>query len=147
VAGNFCGYLTDCARTFAIGRLAPEAVRAHRVSIDIQRALAAAGMPGARCEDLYELALRMAEEAGLVACFMGGAQKAKFVGHGVGLVINELPVLGARSKDVLEAGMCVALEPKFVIPGTGAVGVEDTFLVTDAGMESLTPCEQEIVTL
>lgn len=147
VAGNFYGYLTDCARTFGIGRLAPEAVRAHGVSIEIQRAVAAAGKPGARCEDLYDLALKMAEGAGLAACFMGGAQKAKFVGHGVGLVINELPVLGARSKDVLEAGMCVALEPKFVIPGTGAVGVEDTFLVTPGGMENLTPGDAEIVTL
>jgi Xaa-Pro aminopeptidase len=147
VAGNFYGYLTDCTRTFAIGRLAPEAVRAHAVSIEIQRAVAAAGKPGARCEELYELALGMAERAGLGACFMGGAQKAKFIGHGVGLVINELPVLGARSKDVLEAGMCVALEPKFVIPGTGAVGVEDTFLVTPGGMENLTPCDPGILTV
>lgn len=147
VAGNFYGYLTDCARTFGIGRLAPEAVRAHQVSIEIQRAVAAAGVPGVRCEDLYALALKMAEEAGLSACFMGGAQKAKFVGHGTGLVINELPVLGARSKDVLEAGMCIALEPKFVIPGTGAVGVEDTFLVTPGGMENLTPCEHGLLTV
>jgi Xaa-Pro aminopeptidase len=147
IAGNFYGYLTDCTRTFAVGRLAPEAVRAHQVSIEIQRAVAAAGKPGARCEDLYNVALGMAEQAGLGECFMGGAQKAKFIGHGVGLVINEPPVLGARSKDVLEAGMCVALEPKFVIPGTGAVGVEDTFVVTPSGMECLTPCDSALVSL
>ena len=110
-------------------------------------ALAAAGIPGTRCEDLYALALKMAEDAGFSDCFMGGAQKAKFVGHGTGLVINEQPVLCARSKETLEAGMCIALEPKFVIPGTGAVGVEDTFLVTAGGMEGLTPCDPGIVTL
>ena len=147
IAGNFYGYLTDCTRTFAIGKIAPEAVRAHQVSIDIQRAVAAAGWPGARCEDLYNLALEMAGKAGLADCFMGGAQKAKFIGHGVGLVINEQPVLGARSKDVLEAGMCIALEPKFVMPGTGAVGVEDTFLVTPAGLELLTPCDPALIAL
>lgn len=147
IAANFYGYLTDCTRTFAVGRLAPEAVRAHQVSIDIQRAVAAAGRPGARAEDLYNLALGMAEKAGLAAFFMGGAQKAKFIGHGVGLVINEQPVLGARSKDVLEAGMCLALEPKFVVPGTGAVGVEDTFLVTPAGMDCLTPCDPGLIAL
>jgi Xaa-Pro aminopeptidase len=147
VAGNFYGYLTDCTRTFAVGRLASEAVRAHQESIAIQRAVAAAGKPGVRCEDLYSLALQMAEAAGLAECFMGGAQKAKFIGHGTGLVINEQPVLGARSKDVLEAGMCIALEPKFVIPGAGAVGVEDTFLVTPSGMENLTPCDPALVTL
>ncbi len=147
IAGNFYGYLTDCTRTFAVGRISPEAVRAHQVSVEIQRAVAAAGKPGARCEDLYNLALGMAEQAGLAACFMGGAQKAKFIGHGVGLVINEQPVIGARSKDVLEAGMCLALEPKFVVPGAGAVGVEDTFLVTSSGMECLTPCDSAIVSL
>ena len=104
-------------------------------------------MPGARCEDLYALALKMAEAAGLADCFMGLAQKAKFIGHGTGLVINEQPVIGARSKEILEAGMCIALEPKFVIPGTGAVGVEDTFLVTPEGMRNLTPCAPGLVTL
>ncbi len=147
IAGNFYGYLTDCTRTFAIGHLAPKAVAAHQLSIDIQQAVAAAGVPGARCEDLYTLALKMADEAGLADCFMGLAQKAKFIGHGTGLVINEQPVLGARSKETLEAGMCVALEPKFVIPGTGAVGVEDTFLVTSEGMRNLTPCASELVAL
>ena len=147
IAGNFYGYLTDCTRTFAVGKLAPKACDAHQVSIDIRNAIAAAGVPGARCEDLYSLALKMAEDAGLADCFMGLAQKAKFVGHGTGLVINEQPVLGARSKDVLEAGMCIALEPKFVIPGTGAVGVEDTFLVTPAGMDNLTACDPALITL
>ena len=147
IAGNFYGYLTDCTRTFAIGRLAPKACDAHQLSIDIQLAVAAAGVPGARCEDLYTLALKMAEDAGYADCFMGLSQKAKFIGHGTGLVINEQPVLGARSKDVLEAGMCIALEPKFVIPGTGAVGVEDTLLVTPSGMVNLTPCDPALVTL
>lgn len=147
IAGNFYGYLTDCTRTFAVGRLAEKAFFAHQVSINICDAVAAAGKPGARCEDLYNLALKMAADAGLADCFMGAAQKAKFIGHGTGLVINEQPVLGARSKDVLEPGMCIALEPKFVIPGTGAVGIEDTFLVTASGMEVLTPCDRELVSL
>jgi Xaa-Pro aminopeptidase len=147
IAGNFYGYLTDCTRTFGVGRIAPKALDAHRLSVDIQAAVAAAGVPGARCEDLYNLALKMAADAGFADCFMGLAQKAKFIGHGTGLVINEQPVLGARSRDVLEANMCIALEPKFVIPGTGAVGVEDTFLVTPAGMANITPCAPDLVTL
>ena len=56
-------------------------------------------------------------------------------------------MLGARSKEVLEAGMCIALEPKFVIPGTGAVGVEDTFVVTPGGMENLTACDPSLISL
>ncbi len=147
IAANFHGYLTDCTRTFSIGPLAPRAYEAHQVAIDIQHALAAAGVPRARCEALYELALNMAAEAGLADCFMGLTQKAKFIGHGVGIVINEQPVLGARSPDTLAEGMCIALEPKFVIPGSGAVGVEDTFLVTPHGMQGITPCDPAIIEL
>ena len=147
IAGNFYGYLTDCTRTFAVGKLPQKAYDAHQVSIDIARAVASAGVPGACCEDLYTLALDLAARSGLADCFMGLSQKAKFVGHGTGLVINEQPVIGARSKETLEAGMCIALEPKFVLQGVGAVGVEDTFLVTPRGMETLTPCGLDIVEL
>ena len=147
IPGIFYGYITDCTRVFGVGKLAQKAYDAHQLSIDIRGAIMEAGKPGVRCEDLYNLALKMADDAGFADCFMGGAQKAKFVGHGTGIVINELPVLGARSKDILEEGMTVALEPKFVIPGTGAVGVEDTLVVTPNGMENLTPCAPEITTL
>jgi len=147
IAGNFNGYLSDLTRVFARGPLPEQAVRLHRLAIAIQAELARALKPGAGCEALYQTALRLAAEGGGADCFMGGAQKAKFVGHGTGLVINELPVLGARSKDVLQAGMCIAIEPKFIVPGVGAVGVEDTFLVTENGGECLTACDPEIVML
>ena len=147
IPGIFYGYITDCSRIFGVGKLAQRAYDAHQVSIDIREAIMAEGKPGVRCEDLYTLALQMADKAGFADCFMGAVQKAKFVGHGTGIVINELPVLGARSRDVLEVGMTIALEPKFVIAGTGAVGVEDTLVVTPNGMENLTPCAPEIITL
>jgi Xaa-Pro aminopeptidase len=147
IAGNFYGYITDCSRVFGIGKLAQKAYDAHQVSIDIRAAIMAAGKPGVPAEDLYNLALQMADKAGLSDYFMGAQQKAKFVGHGTGIVINELPILGARSKDIMAEGMTIALEPKFVIPGTGAVGVEDTLLVTANGMENLTPAPSNIITL
>lgn len=147
IAANFYGYLTDCSRIFAIGRIAQRAVDAHRLSMEIHAALAASGVPGASCAALYEQALSMAAAGGFADNFMGGSQKARFVGHGTGLVINEQPVLGVRSTAVLQEGMCIALEPKFYIPGTGAVGPEDTYLVTSEGLRSLTPCQQGIVEL
>ena len=78
---------------------------------------------------------------------MGWTQKAKFIGHGVGLQINELPVIAPRSKEALSSGMIIALEPKFVIPGTGAVGIENTYLVNDDGLEKLTLANEEIIEL
>ena len=78
---------------------------------------------------------------------MGHRQQAGFIGHGVGIEINEAPVIAPRSRDILEANNVIALEPKFVIPGTGAVGIENTYRVTPEGLENLTPAPEEIIPL
>jgi len=71
--------------------------------------------------------------------FMGfGDRRANFLGHGVGLQIDELPILAEKFDEPLEAGMVLALEPKKGIPGVGLVGLEDTFVVTPQGGRSLT---------
>lgn len=147
MAGNYTPYMTDMTRVFSVGRLADEAYRAHRVSLDIHERMMEMARPGTACADLYREAVDIAEKAGLSDCFMGTQQQAKFIGHGVGLQINELPVLTPRSQEVLEPGMVFALEPKFVIPGTGAVGIENTLLVTDSGVENLTVFEEDIIPL
>lgn len=75
---------------------------------------------------------------------MGHRQKASFIGHGVGIELNEMPVVMERSKDTLLENMTIALEPKFVIPETGAVGVENTYVVTPSGLKSLTVFPEDI---
>ncbi|MDE6093999.1 MAG: M24 family metallopeptidase, partial [Muribaculaceae bacterium] len=65
----------------------------------------------------------------------------------VGIEINEAPVIAPRSRDVLEVGNVIAIEPKFVIPGTGAVGVENTYVVTCDGLRCLTNLPEEITEL
>lgn len=147
MAGNYTPYMTDMTRVFAVGKLEEKAYRAHRVSQDIQSRVMEMSQPGAPCAGLYREALRMAENAGLADCFMGVRQQAKFIGHGVGLQVNELPVLTPRSQDVLLPGMVFALEPKFVIPSTGAVGIENTLLVTESGVEKLTLFDEDIIPL
>lgn len=147
MAGNYTPYMTDMTRVYSVGKLRDEAYRAHEVSRRIHQETEAAARPGVACADLYQLALRIVEEEGLASYFMGTKQQAKFVGHGVGLQINELPVLTPRSKEILEENMIFALEPKFVLPGIGAVGVENTYLVTARGCEKLTHAPEEIINL
>ncbi|MDR1500814.1 MAG: Xaa-Pro peptidase family protein [Tannerellaceae bacterium] len=147
MAGNYTAYLTDMTRTFSVGELPGAAYDAHKVSIDIVREIESVARPGMSCAHIYEIAGSRVARHGLEDCFMGGIQKARFVGHGIGIEINEPPVMTPRSRDVLEEGMTFALEPKFVIPGVGAVGVEDSFLVTRAGLEKLTYAEEEIISL
>ena len=145
--GNFTGYMTDMTRTFYVGALDTHAKKAHQLSIDIHHTLIDLIKPGVEAKAAYELAMDMVEKAGESDFFMGHTQKAGFIGHGVGIEVNEWPVLAPRSRQVFEKGNVIALEPKFVIPGVGAVGIENTYVVTDNGLECLTPFPEEIAEL
>lgn len=138
-SGVFNGYVTDMTRIFVIGSLDPELQRAFDVAIDIQNTLQALLKPGAICEELFLKSLEMATNAGLGEFYMGmPGENARFVGHGVGLELDEFPILAQGFKMPLVSGHVIAIEPKFVIPGKGVIGIENTFAVTAAGGEKLT---------
>ena len=145
VNGNYTGYMTDMTRTFALGELSPIAMKAHQCSIDICRELSAMARPGTPAKTLYVKAEEMAKEAGLHEYFMGHRQKAGFVGHGLGIEINEHPVIAPRSRDIIAEGNVFAIEPKFVVPGTGAVGIENTYCVGADKTECLTNAPEPII--
>ena len=147
MAGNYTAYMTDMTRVFSVGRLPELAYRAHQTALLIESEIENIARPGTPCAELYEIAAKITEKQGLGAYFMGTKQQAKFVGHGIGIQINELPVLTPRSKDRLEPNMVFALEPKYVIPGVGAVGIENSFLVTETGLEKITQFTEDIIQL
>lgn len=147
LGGNFYGYMGDMSRVFSIGRLPQQAYDAHQLCLDIQDAIADKARPGVVCEDLYNKAIDMVTRAGMADYFMGVGQKAKFIGHGIGLEINEAPVIAPRMKQELEPGMVFALEPKIVLPGVGPVGIENSWAVGTEGLEKLTICEESIIEL
>jgi len=146
-AGNFTAYMSDMSRVYSLGKLPEIAYRAHRVSIEMNQWFVEEVKPGTACSDIYKQTLEWAEKSGLAANYMGTGWQAKFVGHGIGLEINEPPVLMSRSNDSLQPGMVVAFEPKFVLPNIGAVGIENSYLVTDSSIEKLTVLEEEIIDL
>ena len=145
LGGNFYGYMCDMSRVFSIGKLPDEAYAAHQACLNVQSAIATVAKPGIPCEELYDLAIETIDKAGFADYFMGVEQKAKFIGHGIGLEINEAPVIAPRIKQELEAGMVFALEPKIVLPTIGPVGIENSWVVTTDGIEKLTNCPEEIV--
>lgn len=147
MGGNFYGYMGDMSRVFSIGKLPEKAYAAHQTCLEVQEAIANMAKPGVACEDLYNTAVKMVEEAGFADYFMGVGQKAKFIGHGIGLEINEAPVIAPRMKQELEPGMVFALEPKIVLPGVGPLGIENSWVVTTEGVEKLTVCNEEIIEL
>lgn len=147
MGGNFYGYMGDMSRVFSIGKLPEQAYAAHQTCLEIQEEIVAMAKPGTVCEDMYNKAIEIVTKAGFADYFMGVDQKAKFIGHGIGLEINEMPVLAPRMKQELEPGMVFALEPKIVLPGIGPVGIENSWAVTTDGLEKLTLCKEEIIEL
>jgi len=140
------GYLSDQTRTFVIGKLADPLARAHACSEAILQKLEFEVRPGMPCGHLFDTAEAIAREQGFHAHFMGcGEGKVKFLGHGFGLEIDEYPIITPGSSQPLEEGMVFALEPKFVFPGEGAVGIEDDYLVTASGLTRLTLTEQGLI--
>ncbi|MEI6757903.1 MAG: aminopeptidase P family protein [Chlorobium sp.] len=132
--GVFNGYMADMSRIFVIGKLDPELQQAFDLALDIQEMVRQAMKPGVICEELFLDAASMAEKGGFGSCFMGmPGEQAKFVGHGVGLELDELPVLAKGFAVPLQAGQVIAVEPKFVIAGKGVIGIENTFVVTEEG--------------
>lgn len=146
--GNFNGYMTDMTRMYVAGRVTEEAKRYNELSRRICSELASMMHPGAEAKTLYERALEIVRQAGAEEYFMGHRYHAGFVGHGIGIEVNELPVIAPRSRDVLQAGNTIALEPKFVVPGLGAVGVENTYVVhSDGPAEQITNAREDIMLL
>lgn len=143
MGGNFTGYMSDMTRTYAIGALPQQAYDLHNLSIAIQRELARA-KAGDTCEMLYEKGVQMVKDAGAWNYYMEPIQGSRFVGHGIGLEVNELPVLCLKNQTVLEEGMVIALEPKFVLPGVGPLGTENTYIVRSYGLECITHAPEKL---
>jgi len=131
------GYLSDSTRIFSLGNLSESLVHAHEVMLEVQETLMRLGIPGSKAEDLYGAALNIVEKAGLSEGFMGIPKGVPFVGHGIGLDLDEWPVIGKGSQTRLEEGMVIALEPKIVFPGKGVVGIENTVVITKKGLEKI----------
>ncbi|MBT3387648.1 MAG: aminopeptidase P family protein [Desulfobacula sp.] len=133
------GYCSDHARIFALGGLPDELLKAHDAMLDIQERVKKEAVPGAITGEIYALMLKMAKEKGYQDFFMGATERRiRFTGHGIGLELDEFPFIAQGQKLALEKNMVFALEPKVIMPGIGVVGIENTHLVTDSGLEALT---------
>lgn len=138
------GYIVDHTRIFSIGTLSEKLVEAHHTSLEIKRRIINETKPGSQGADLFNIAHSIAERSGFADQFMGYGAGVNFIGHGIGLELDELPVIAKNYQIVLQPGMVFALEPKFVFPGEGAVGIEDTFVLNNDGLEQLTGTDDEI---
>jgi Xaa-Pro dipeptidase len=148
-AGSFDGYLVDQTRLFAIGGLADNLKRGYADMLRIQERMMALAQSRPTWGTVYDECLALALEMGYADSFMGNKDaQVSFIGHGIGIEIDEFPFLARGFNDMqLEPGMVFAFEPKLVFPGEGAVGIENTFYLTEDGIKQLTFSDEELVIL
>ena len=142
------GYHLDQTRNACWGAPPAALADAYAAMVEIEDAVFAALRPGVPWEEPYRLAVERAAALGYAEGFMGlGAEQVRFVGHGVGLELDEPPVMAPKMRDPLAAGMVVAIEPKVALPEYGIVGIEDTVVIREDGIERLTVCPRALVVL
>lgn len=148
--GEWGGYIADQTRMLSIGPLSQFWQESYVAMVDVETYVAANARPGMTSGELFSLAEERATHLGHGEYFMGPpeaespGQKVPFIGHGVGLELDEWPPLQRGTDAVLQAGMVLALEPKLIYPNRGAVGLEDTYVLTEQGLSPLTISSPQI---
>ncbi len=142
--GCYNGYLVDQTRMLSIGKPPAPVEEAFQAVIRIQESIKLMAQPGMPCDQVYYRAFDEANRLGYKSEFMGaGLAQLPYIGHGLGLELDELPIVGKKFDWLLETGMVIALEPKILLPEYGLVGIENTFYMTETGIKPITTAPDE----
>ncbi len=146
--GAYNGYITDETRSYVVGELDEMFRKPYECARQIVEDTQSFGRAGVDATEVFLRARDIAKRAHLTDYFMGyGPTQVTFIGHGLGIEINELPVFTARHHTILEEGMVFAFEPKFIFPGIGVIGIEVDFIVRKDRLERVTETPIDLVTL
>ena len=139
MGASLAGYASDMTRVAHLGRPGARARALHAAVLEAQLCAIEAVRPGATCAEVDEAARRPLRQRKLDAFFTHST------GHGLGLEIHEGPRVGHNQPTLLEPGMVITIEPGVYLPDYGGVRIEDTVLVTQSGVEVLTPTAKELL--
>ncbi|MBI5968553.1 MAG: aminopeptidase P family protein [Deltaproteobacteria bacterium] len=143
---NYQGYHADQSRTFVVGKASSKAKKMFRLMREVSDGLIAFLRPGIQAYQVYKKAWSLAKKLKIEDSFLAyGERRANFIGHGLGLEINEPPILKKGEKTILEEGFTLALELLLTHPNAGIMKLEDTVVVTSNGAELLTIAPRELI--
>jgi len=141
IPSHYHGYHSDQSRTYVLGEPSESCKTLYRGLKEIADRIIQIMKPGVSCDYLYDMAIKFGDEIGLGSYFMrlgNHTQQLSFIGHGMGLELNELPMVSKKSKEVIEEGMIIALELNMCRSTEEVVKLEDTLLINSHGAEILT---------
>ncbi len=146
---SYQGYITDKTQTYWSGskKSVPDNIRkAYDICVEIQNRASDLLVDGAIPEHIWQKSLEIVKKAGLEEHYMGtGGNQVKFLGHGIGLALDEFPPIANKIVEPLQKNMFIALEPKMGFKGIGMVGIENVFEITQDGAKSITGTDFELI--
>ena len=135
------GYHSDMTRTVAVGGVSEKQAQVYETVLTAQKKCLEILKAGVTCFDADAAARDIIKAAGYGGFFGHGT------GHGVGIEIHEQPRLSQKSKQILEIGDVVTVEPGIYLPGEFGVRIEDMAIITEKGCENLTKSPKTLIIL
>jgi Xaa-Pro aminopeptidase len=136
---TFKGYASDLTRTVAVGKVSRKGREVYQVVLNAQEQAIRAARSGLPARELDGVARRAIASAGY------GKYFSHSLGHGLGLHIHEHPRISALSKEWLQSGSVITIEPGVYIPGFGGIRIEDDVVLRKNGCRVLTSAPKELM--
>ncbi len=146
LVGAYNGYHADQTRPFSCGKIDGIYYDNFQKALEIQDEVVSMIKPGIAWEDAYYKGIKIAKKLKIDEYFMGYFSKVKFIGHGIGVEVDEYPFLSPNFKKEFLPNMVFAIEPKIFLPKYGVIGIENTYLITENGCEKITISPDKITT-
>lgn len=144
ITGCCNGYITDITRPYVIGTASKEQKEVFDALRRVEECILGAVRPDVPVAEIYRKGVEAAERTRYGKYFMGYGEKGLFVGHGLGLELDEPPIIGPTDPTVLQENMTLAVEINTIIPGFGAIKLEDSFIVEKNGPHLLSEIEHRL---
>ncbi len=144
ITGSCNGYITDVTRPYVIGRASNKQVEIFEALCEVEDKIFSGIRPGVPVAEVYRRGVEAANRTKFGEYFMGHEEKGKFVGHGLGLELDEPPIIGPGDPTVIAENMTLAVEINTIIPDFGAIKVEDSLIVTSDGVELLSDVPRQL---
>ncbi len=144
ITGCYHGYITDVTRPYVIGTASREQLSIFESLCRVEDEILESIRPGVPVADVYRKGVQAAAKTEYGRYFMGHEEKGKFVGHGLGLELDEPPIIGPDDPTVISEGMTLAVEINTIIPRFGTIKIEDSVVVNSAGIEMLSNTERRL---
>ncbi len=138
---RYQGYHSDLTRTIAIGKTSAEAKKIYQIVFDAQHRAFEAAAAGMKARALDSIARSFISRKGYGKYFNHS------LGHGLGLHVHEMPRVSRLSKDVLESGNVITIEPGIYIPSRLGVRIEDDVVIRNSRCEILNQSTREFITI